>query len=50
MEKRASANLLCNEGSSTPGLCDNLKARDGVGGGRKVLEGGSIRMPMAGSC
>ena len=36
------------------GLCDNLEGWDGVGGGRKVQEGGDICMihggPVADSC
>ena len=30
-------------------LCDNLMVWDGVGGGREVLEGGDIHIPMADS-
>ena len=33
-----------------PGLCNNLKAWEGVGGGRKVREGGDTNVPMADSC
>ena len=31
-------------------LCDNLEGWDGVGGERKVQEGGDICIPMADSC
>ena len=31
-------------------LCDNLEGCVGVGGGRKVQEGGAISIPMADSC
>ena len=30
-------------------LCDSLEGQDGIGGGRKVQEGGDICMPMADS-
>ena len=36
--------------SSNPILCDNLRGWAGVGGGREVLEGGAICMPVADSC
>ena len=45
---RASGDLLYDSGNS-PGLCDNLEAWKGVGGGRKFDEGGAIYMPMADS-
>ena len=31
-------------------LCDNLEGWDGVGGGRKVQEGGDMCVPVADSC
>ena len=31
-------------------FCDNQEGWDGVGDGRKVPEGGDIRIPMADSC
>ena len=31
-------------------LCDTLEGWDGEGGGRRVLEGGDIYIPMASSC
>ena len=31
-------------------LCDNLEGWDGVGGGRKIQEGGDIPIVMADSC
>ena len=43
----ASGNLLYDSGSSNQS--DNLEGWDGVGGGRKVQEGGNICIPMANS-
>ena len=31
-------------------LCDNLEGWDGVGGGREILKGGDICIPMADAC
>ena len=50
LNKTASGNWLCDAGSSTRGLCDNLQGRDGAGDGREVQEGGDICIPMAASC
>ena len=33
-----------------PGLCDNLKGWDGLGGGKEVQEGGDVCTPMTDSC
>ena len=48
--RTAGGNLLPDAGNSNPGLCDNLEGCDGVGGGREVLEGGNICIPMDDSC
>ena len=50
LNKIASGNWLCDAGSSSWGLCDNLQGRDGVGDGREVQEGGDICIPIADSC
>ena len=45
----ASQNLLCDAGSSTLVLCDNLEGWDAVGGGREVQEGGDMCISTADS-
>ena len=37
-------------GSLNQVFCDSLEGWDGMGGGRKVQEGGDIRIPVADSC
>ena len=47
---RASRNLLCDSGSSNPGLCDKLEGWERLGGGREVQERGDICIPTTDSC
>ena len=42
--------LVYVAGSLNQVFCDSLEGWDGMGGGRKVQEGGDIRIPVADSC
>ena len=46
----ASKNLLYDTGNPKSVVCDSLEGWDTEGGGREVLEGKDVCIPMADSC